>query len=109
MGACYFMHVSKNVNLDEGMEAPKAHRGPGERYSKVIKRKMGPPIRTFGDLEKALDRMDGWVVDLDLIEQLRRIDRKSKRKSGRASASVDALRSGTAGVRSEACDLPAKK
>jgi hypothetical protein len=76
----YCMHMSKNVNLDdEAIAALDAYRREGESYSKVIKRKVGPPIRTFGDLEKALNQIDGPILDLDRVEKIRRTARRSKR------------------------------
>jgi hypothetical protein len=72
--------MSKNVNLDDSaIAALDAHRREGESYSKVIKRKIGPPIRTFGDLEKALNQIDGPILNLDLIEKLRRNASKSRK------------------------------
>jgi predicted CopG family antitoxin len=65
------MCMSKNVNLDdEAIATLEAHRRQGESYSKVIKRKIAPPIRTFGDLEKALDELEGPVIDIDLVAKL---------------------------------------
>ena len=78
------MHMSKNVNLDDtAVAALEAHKRPGESYSKVIKRRIPPPIRTFGDLERALDDIHGPILDLDLIEKIRRA-KASPKRSGHA-------------------------
>ena len=74
-------YMSKNVNLDDdAIAALDAHRHEGESYSKVIKRKIAPPIRTFGDLEKALNEIDGPILDVDLIEKMRRDALRSRKK-----------------------------
>jgi hypothetical protein len=57
------MHMSKNENLDDD----------------AIAALIAPPIRTFGDLEKALSEIEGPILDLDLIEKLRRERKPSKR------------------------------
>lgn len=78
------MHMSKNVNLDdEAIAALEAHKREGESYSKVIKRVIPAPIRTFGDLEKALSEIDGPLFDLDMIEKVRK-DRKRSKRPGNA-------------------------
>ena len=65
--------MSRNVNLDdEAVAALQAHRRSGESFSKVVKRLAPPPIRTFGDLEKFLDQLDGPLFsDLDALRKLR--------------------------------------
>ena len=71
--------MSKNVNLDdEAVAALNAHRRKGESYSKVIKRMVAPPIRTFGDLEKFLARTEGPILDLKILDRIRR--RKQERE-----------------------------
>ena len=71
MHAAYSM--SQNVNLDdEAIAALKAHKRKGESYSKVVKRLVAPPIRTFGDLQTALQQVDGPILDLSTIERIRK-------------------------------------
>jgi hypothetical protein len=48
-----------------------------ETISAVILRHVAPPIRTFGDLEKALDELDGPLIpDLEAVERVLRERRK---------------------------------
>ena len=76
MHAAY--NMNKNVNLDdEAIAALKAHKRKGESYSKVVKRLVAPPIRTFGDLEKALEQLDGPILDLSVIERIRKQRQRS--------------------------------
>ena len=54
------MYMSKNVMLsDEAYEALLKHKKASESFSDVIKRLVPPPIRTFGDLEKYLEHLEG--------------------------------------------------
>jgi hypothetical protein len=70
--------VSKSVNLDDdAVAALEAHRRKGESYSKVIKRIIAPPIRTFGDLEDFLAQCEGPVLDLKVLERIRRHKRNA--------------------------------
>ncbi len=73
--------MSRNVNLDdEAVAALEAHRQGNESFSKVVKRLAPPPIKTFGDLEKFLDELDGPLFsDLETLKKLR--ERKTN-KSG---------------------------
>ena len=72
--------MSRNVNLDdEAVAALEAHRRGNESFSKVVKRLAPPPIRTFGDLEKFLDELEGPV--LPDLEALRRV--RQRRNKGR--------------------------
>ena len=74
--------MSKNVNLDdEAVAALDGHRRKGESYSKVIKRIVTPPIRTFGDLERFLAQSEGPVLDLKVLDRIRR--RKQNMKQAR--------------------------
>jgi predicted CopG family antitoxin len=74
--------MSKNVALDEeAIAVLKAHKREGESYSKVIKRKISPPIRTFGDLEKALQEVDGPIFDVDLVAKLREERKRAHRRA----------------------------
>ncbi len=65
--------MSRNVNLDdEAIAALEAHRRGNESFSRVVKRLAPPPIRTFGDLEKYLDQLDGPLFsDLKALKRLR--------------------------------------
>ncbi len=61
------------MNLDdEAIAALEAHRRGNESFSRVVKRLAPPPIRTFGDLEKYLDQLDGPLFsDLKALKRLR--------------------------------------
>ena len=65
--------MSRNVNLDdEAVAALEAHRQGSESFSKVVKRLVPPPIKTFGDLEKFLDQLEGPLFsDLETLQKLR--------------------------------------
>jgi predicted CopG family antitoxin len=72
--------MSRNVNLDdEAVAALEAQRRGNESFSKVVKRLAPPPIRTFGDLEKFLDELEGPL--LPDLEALRRV--RQRRTKGR--------------------------
>jgi predicted CopG family antitoxin len=76
------MYMSKNVMLsDEAYAALLKQKKPKESFSDVVKRFVPPPIRTFGDLEKHLENLEG-PLNLD-FEALDRI-RKRKQKANRA-------------------------
>ena len=73
--------MSKNVKLNDAAYAalPK-HKREDESLSDVVKRFVPPPIRTFGDLEKHLQDLDGPLnVDFEALERLRRRKQKSNR------------------------------
>jgi predicted CopG family antitoxin len=75
--------MSKPAMLsDEAYEILQANKRNKESLSDVIKRFVPPPIRTFGDLEKHLENIEGPIagVDYDALEGLR----KRKRKANRA-------------------------
>ena len=63
--------MSRNVNLDdEAVSLLESHRRPSESFSKVVKRFVPPPIRTFGDLEKHLENLDGPLIpDIEAVER----------------------------------------
>ena len=65
--------MSRNVNLDdEAVAALKAHRQGNESFSRVVKRLAPPPIKTFGDLERFLDQLEGPLFsDLEMLKRLR--------------------------------------
>jgi predicted CopG family antitoxin len=73
--------MSRNVNLDdEAIAALEAHRRAGESFSRVVKRLAPPPIKTFGDLEKFLDQLDGPLFsDLEMLKRAR--ERRAERKN----------------------------
>jgi len=66
--------MSRNVNLDdEAIAALEAHRRDNESFSRVVKRLAPPPIKTFGDLEKFLDQLEGPLFsDLETLKRLRK-------------------------------------
>ena len=67
--------MSKPVTLsDEAYQALVAQRqDPKESLSDVILRFVPRPIRTFGELEKHLENLEGPVVaDFDALERVRR-------------------------------------
>ncbi|HXP61256.1 MAG TPA: hypothetical protein VN829_12240 [Dongiaceae bacterium] len=66
--------MSRNVNLDdEAIAALEAHRRGNESFSRVVKRLAPPPIKTFGDLERFLDQLDGPLFsDLETLKRLRK-------------------------------------
>jgi predicted CopG family antitoxin len=72
--------MSKPATLSE--EAYKVladnRKHPKESLSSVIMRFVPRPIRTFGDLEKHLDQVDGQLqVDLEALERVRVRKRKA--------------------------------
>lgn len=74
--------MSKPATLsDEAYRALVAQKqGKKESLSDIILRFVPRPIRTFGDLEKHLENLDGpIVVDYEALERVRR--RKQKGKS----------------------------
>jgi len=73
--------MSKPANLsDEAYAALKAHqKGKADSLSKIILRFVPPPIRTLGDLEGHLERIDGPLIpDLDAV---RRVVKRRKRNA----------------------------
>jgi predicted CopG family antitoxin len=66
--------MSRNVNLDdEAIAALEAHRRGNESFSRVVKRLAPPPIKTFGDLERFLDQLEGPLFsDLEALKRLRK-------------------------------------
>lgn len=81
MGGCaHIARVSRNVNLDdEAVAALEAHRRDNESFSRVVKRLVPPPIKTFGDLERFLDELEGPLFsDLETLKRLRQ--GRTKRK-----------------------------
>lgn len=67
---------------DEAYAMLQANKRKDESLSDVIKRYVPPPIRTFGDLEKHLENLEGPVagIDYDALEALR----KRKKAGNRA-------------------------
>ena len=80
-GCAHIACMSRNVNLDdEAIAALEAHRRGGESFSRVVKRLAPPPIKTFGDLEKFLDQLDGPLFsDLEMLRRAR--ERRAERKN----------------------------
>jgi predicted CopG family antitoxin len=77
-GCAHITCMSRNVNLDdEAVAALEAHRRGNESFSKVVKRLAPPPIRTFGDLEKFLEELEGPLLpDLEVLRRVR--ERRTK-------------------------------
>ncbi len=73
--------MGRNVNLDdEAVAALEAHRRGQESFSKVVKRVVPPPIRTFGELDRHLENAEEPLFsDFDRLEKL--IEGKHKAKS----------------------------
>jgi hypothetical protein len=71
--------MSKNVMLnDNAYAALLTHKREDESLSDVVKRFVPRPIRTFGDLEKHLQNLDGPLnVDFEALERLRRRKQKA--------------------------------
>jgi len=66
---------------DEAYKALKAHKQTkGDSLSKVILRFVPPAIRTFGDLQDHLKKMDSPVVaDYGALERVRRRKQRATR------------------------------
>jgi len=77
----YYVCMSKNVMLnDAAYAALQKHQRDGESLSDVVKRFVPPPIRTFGDLEKHLEELDGPLnIDFEALDRLRLRKQKSSR------------------------------
>ncbi len=76
----YAWYMSKPANLsDEAYAALMAQkREKGDSLSQVILRFVPRPIRTFGDLEKHLEDVEGPVnVDYQALERVRERKRRS--------------------------------
>ena len=74
--------MSKPATLsDEAYEALVAQKqGKKDSLSQVILRFVPRPIRTFGDLEKHLENLQGPVaVDYKALERVRQRKRKTNR------------------------------
>ena len=78
----YYVCMSKNVMLnDAAYGALLKHKREGESLSDVVKRFVPPPIRTFGDLERHLQNLDGPLnLDFQALQRLR----QRKQGAGRA-------------------------
>lgn len=70
--------MSKPANLSDAAHAAlTAHKqSEKESLSQVILRFVPPPVKTFADLERHLENLEGPVVDLPALERLRK--RKSR-------------------------------
>jgi predicted CopG family antitoxin len=74
--------MSKPAKLsDEAYAALRAHRKrSSDTLSQVILRFVPPPIRTFGDLEKHLEKLDAPLqVDWEAMEKVRQRKEKFRR------------------------------
>jgi len=73
------MYMSKPATLSEqAYAALKAHkREKNDSLSQIILRFVPPPIRTFGDLEKHLENLEGPVVDMKVLQEVRTRKRKA--------------------------------
>ena len=74
------MYMSKNVMLsEEAYAALLKHKRDDESFSDVVKRFVPPPIRTFGELEKHLENLEGPLnVDFEVLERIRRRKQKAR-------------------------------
>ena len=64
---------------DEAYAALKDQQGPQESLSQVILRFVPRPIKTFGDLERHLEQMDGPILpDASAIRRVQRGKRKGR-------------------------------
>jgi predicted CopG family antitoxin len=75
------MYMSKNVMLsDEAYATLLKQKKANESFSDVVKRLVPPPIRTFGDLEKHLDNLEGPLnLDFEALERIRSRKRRANR------------------------------
>ena len=73
--------MSKNVMLsDEAYAALLKQKKANESFSDVVKRLVPPPIRTFGDLEKHLDNLEGPLnLDFEALERIRSRKQRANR------------------------------
>ena len=74
--------MSKPATLsDDAYEALMAHKqGKKDSLSQVILRFVPRPIRTFGDLEKHLENLEGPVnVDYQALQRMRQRKQKANR------------------------------
>ncbi|HUR46788.1 MAG TPA: antitoxin VapB family protein [Candidatus Saccharimonadales bacterium] len=73
--------MSKNVMLsDAAYNALLKHKKGKESFSEIVNRLVPPPIRTFGDLERHLDNLEGPLsIDFEALDRVRRGKGKRKR------------------------------
>lgn len=65
---------------NDAYEALQAHKGKNDSLSSVILRFVPKPIKTFGDLEDHLNRLERPViVDEAMLERIRRRKQKANR------------------------------
>ena len=75
--SCIDMGKSAMLSDEAYSRLQAAKHQKSESLSAVILRHVPPPIRTFGDLEKALDELDGPIIpDLEAVERVLRERRK---------------------------------
>jgi predicted CopG family antitoxin len=65
--------MSKTVMLSEDAYAALlAHKKGKESFSDLVKRLAPPPIKTFGDLEKYLETLEGPLFsDMEMLRRVR--------------------------------------
>lgn len=75
--------MSKSAQLSEKAYAAlhAAKRNEDESLSQVILRYVPPPIKTFGDLERHLDSLDGAVLEKMDLAALRRVKQRRKTRA----------------------------
>lgn len=57
---------------DEAYAALAKHKRANESFSDVIKRLAPPPIKTFGDLERYLDNLEGPLfADMEALRRVK--------------------------------------
>ena len=74
--------MSKPATLSDEAHAAllSQKKGKGESLSQVILRFVPRPIRTFGDLEKHLEHLEGPVqADFQALQRLRERKRRASR------------------------------
>jgi len=65
---------------EEAYAALLEHKRENESFSDVVKRFVPAPIRTFGDLEKHLQHLEGPLdVDFAALERVRKRRQKVRR------------------------------
>ena len=65
---------------DEAYAALLKQKKANESFSDVVKRLVPPPIRTFGDLEKHLDNLEGPLnLDFEALERIRSRKQRANR------------------------------
>jgi len=73
--------MSKNVILsDDAYATLLSHKRKKESFSEVVNRLAPSPIKTFGDLEKHLENLEGPLnIDFEALERVRARKKKGSR------------------------------